>query len=120
MRAISVLIVEDEVVVAMDIENALKELGYDVVGHAQSSMEALEIFVAKSPDIVLLDIKLGDSDNGISIAEKFLLQKTDPFGIIYITAFGDDANIDRAMKTMPLAYILDPISKQAHHLLQTL
>ncbi len=111
MRRVSVLIVEDEVVVAMDIENALKAFDYEVVGHAQNSAEAFKIFETTRPDIVLLDINLGEGDDGISTAQKLQAQYASPFGIIYITAFGDDANIERAVKTMPSAYILKPFKR---------
>lgn len=65
-----VLIAEDEQVVALDIESGLDELGYQVVGIASSGPEAIELTEETCPDLVLMDIQLEGSTDGIAAAEE--------------------------------------------------
>lgn len=80
-----VLIVEDELIVADDLEWKLSQIGYEVVGMATSGDEALTLAIQKRPEIVLMDIQLQGSLNGIETAQ--LIQKKTGAAIIFVTAF---------------------------------
>jgi len=106
----SILIVEDETIVAMEIEGYIKHLGCHVVGIASSAKDAYALALEKKPDLILMDISLkGDSD-GIEAASKIKSQM-DVF-IIYLTAFSDSATIERAVMTEPSAYLSKPFNRQ--------
>jgi CheY-like chemotaxis protein len=77
--------VEDEVIVADDLEWQLMQIGYDVVGIAASGDEALSLAEQKRPDIIIMDIQLQGSMSGIEAAE--LLQRRTGAAIIFVTAF---------------------------------
>lgn len=110
MHHITVMIVEDQTVVAMDIEEILQDLECTVVGKADHSQKALEIFAKKKPRLVIMDINLGEGDDGITTAEK-ILEMDESTKIIYLTAFSDDETLDRAAATHPSAYIIKPFKK---------
>lgn len=104
-----ILIVEDESVVAMEIEARLTELGYKVVGAVTSGTKALNLLEEVKPDIILLDIMLeGDLDGietGKIIKERYGL----PF--IFLTAYSDDDTLRRAMETGPYSYLRKPFEE---------
>ena len=100
------LIVEDEGVVALDLCEALGDLGYTVVGMAVSSDEALQIAEQQRPDLVLMDICIrGDSD-GIHAAS--VLRTRDRIPVVYLTANADAATLERALRTEPGGYLVKP------------
>lgn len=80
-----VLIVEDELIVADDLEWKLSQIGYEVVGMATSGDEALTLAIQKRPEIVLMDIQLQGTLSGIETAQ--LIQQRTGAAIIFITAF---------------------------------
>lgn len=101
----NILIVEDEIVVAMDIKRSLEDIGYKVVDIASNNFEVDEIVSKSDIDLVLMDINLEDSQlDGIDIASNINIP------IIYITAYSDDKTINRAIQTNPLGYILKPFN----------
>jgi DNA-binding NarL/FixJ family response regulator len=100
----SILIVEDEWVVARDMQRCLQDAGYRVTGLVSSPAEALEQIDADTPDLVLIDIVLGPHD-GMELAER--LQERDlPF--VYVTAHTDPDTLTRAKETGPLGYVVKP------------
>jgi signal transduction histidine kinase len=101
-----ILIVEDELIVARDLEASLSRLGHDVVGVAASSEEALEAVKQRRPDLVLMDIRLKGPLDGVSTAEK--LRALFDLPVIYLTAYADDATVERAKHTLPMGYLLKP------------
>ncbi len=103
----SMLIVEDEFVIAKDIENKLKKMGYEVVGLAASGEEAVQKTSSLKPGLVLMDIKLDGDIDGIEASARIHSQWDIP--IIYITAFADQNTLQRAKVTEPFGYILKPI-----------
>ena len=109
MRNQSILIVEDEALVALDLQETLQAMGYDVPGLAYSGEEALELVAAIRPDLVLMDIQLNGVINGIEAAT----QIRDRYGIplIYVTANSDAATFEHAKVAAPSGYILKPIRK---------
>lgn len=105
----NVLIVEDEFIVSKDIQSSLKKLGYNVIGAAPSGEQALEILSKETPDIVLMDIMLKGSMNGIETAEQVRKQYAIP--VIYLTAYADEATLSKAKVTEPYGYILKPFKE---------
>lgn len=110
MEKVSVLIVEDEIIVAMELEARLMRMGFQVVGKAASGKMALELYQAQQIDLVLMDINIkGDSD-GVQIAEK--MTTLSPTPIIYLTAQTDMTTFHRAKQTRPAAYLTKPYDEK--------
>jgi len=101
-----VLIVEDETLVGMGLRAQLQKMGHTVVGHAANDHEAIALFQQHQPDLVLLDIRLGNV-NGIDLATTLLKQRRCP--MIVISAFSDKALIDRANAAGVFGYLLKPV-----------
>src|SRR5262249_4998329 len=101
-----VLIVEDEIIIAKDLQKKLQGMGYDVPATATSGHDALTKSVEITPDIVLMDIVLKNGLDGIETAERLMAEQGLP--IIYITAYADEQTLKRAKVTEPFGYILKP------------
>jgi len=101
-----ILIIEDETIVALDIKSALANLGYVVTSIATNHTEALMSIEENIPNIILTDINLENSIDGIEIVQE--IQKTKNIPVIYLTAFSDDDTINRAIQTNPVGYLLKP------------
>jgi PAS domain S-box-containing protein len=108
-----ILIVEDELIVAMDIGESIKSLGYKVAGIASASEDAVKYAVERKPDLILMDIRIKGTIDGIETAKK-IIQITD-IPIIYLTAFADTETLQRAKLTQPFGYILKPFDKKSLH-----
>ena len=83
--ATEIMIIEDEPLIAMDIEQLVTELGHKVTGIARTHNEAVELFESSSPKMVLADIQLADGSSGIDAVNDIL--KTADIPVIFITAF---------------------------------
>lgn len=105
-----ILIVEDESIVALDLQSRLTAQGFSVVGIAKSGERAIEQVVAASPDIVLMDVQLTGSLDGIETAAR--LQEVHPVPVIFLTAFSDQKNIQRAKKSAAYGYLLKPYQER--------
>jgi PAS domain S-box-containing protein/putative nucleotidyltransferase with HDIG domain len=101
-----ILVVEDEVIVALDIQSRLTRLGYELAGHAASGAEALELAAARGPDLVLMDVLLPGGMDGIETARR--LSEAHSLPVIYLTAMSDQATLERAKKTAPYGYLSKP------------
>lgn len=106
---IKILIVEDEMIIAANISLQLNELGYEVTGIVPRGEEALMHIKSETPDILLLDINLKGSLDGIETALE--MQKTQDIPVIYLTANADDAHFNRARETHPYAFVAKPFKK---------
>jgi two-component system, response regulator PdtaR len=106
----AILITEDEAIVANDIKETLKSLGYDVVGIAKSGEIALEKVKTLKPDLVLMDIHLATDMDGVETAGKIHALYDIP--IIYLTAYADKALLDRAKVTEPYGYVIKPYDER--------
>lgn len=105
----NILIVEDEPIIAKDIESYMNNLQYNVIGIAHNSERALDILHSRQVDIVLLDIHIDGVRDGIEIAE-IINEKYDiPF--IYLTSFSDEKTLGRAKTTKPYGYIVKPFDE---------
>ncbi|MFB2549606.1 response regulator [Ensifer soli] len=83
--ATDIMIIEDEPLIAMDIEDMVKSLGHCVTGIARTHAEAVELYRATRPKMVLADIQLADGSSGIDAVNEILKDATLP--VIFITAF---------------------------------
>jgi PAS domain S-box-containing protein len=101
-----IFIVEDETIIAIDIETRLIALGYNVIGSAKSGEEVLSFVEDKQPDLILMDINLGGKIDGVEAAS-IIRQKYD-IPIVYLTAYADEKTIGRAKLTQPYGYIIKP------------
>jgi len=103
---ISILIIEDEGVVAHDIARRVRKLGYDVAEIKSSSEQALNYLAIHTPDLILCDIMIDGPFDGIEVAEKVFHSKKIP--LIFLTALSDRSTLERAKKVLPYGYIVKP------------
>ena len=101
-----ILVVEDEILVARDLQDLLTEMGYEVPDIAGSGEEALGKIEALRPDLVLMDIRIRGDMDGIAVAEQVRRRYRIP--VVYLTAYADDATVQRAKITEPFGYVLKP------------
>ncbi|MBD1822891.1 response regulator [Cyanobacteria bacterium FACHB-DQ100] len=113
MAAEKILVVEDERIVARDIEKRLKKLGYVVPASVASAEAAIEKVAEVRPDLVLMDIRLKGPMDGIEAAEHIRTEYETP--VIYLTAYADEATLQRAKATEPFGYIVKPFDERDLH-----
>ena len=106
MAKAKILVVEDEGIVAKDVEATLNSLGYDVPAIAFSGEEAIQKAAQTRPDLALMDIVLPGAMDGIETAEQIRSRFNIP--IVYLTAYADDDTLRRAKVTESCGYILKP------------
>ena len=105
-----ILIVEDEILVARDLEQQLAALGYQIVGIAATGARALQLVAETQPHLILMDIRLQGALDGITTAEQIRQQYLLP--VVYLTAHTDSATVERARITEPFGYILKPFEER--------
>ena len=105
-----ILIVEDESIVAMEIQDRLKSLGYSVVDAISSGEKAIKKAGEAHPDLVLMDIRLKGKIDGIETAKQIRNRFDIP--VIYLTAYADDETLKRARIAEPYGYILKPFEER--------
>lgn len=105
-----ILVVEDESIVAKDLQLSLESLGYNVVGRAASEREAIKMIEQFHPELVLLDIHLKGKVDGIVIGGKIRENFGIPF--IFLTAYAGKLTLDRAKATEPAGYIIKPFDER--------
>src|SRR5205085_12226005 len=103
------VVVEDERIVALNLKQRLTRLGYDVTALATSGEGALAAIAARPPDIVLMDIHIDGDMDGIDTAEAIPADLHIP--VAYLTAYAEEATLDRARHTRPYGYLLTPFSE---------
>lgn len=109
MKKLRVMIVEDEMIVAKDLQRILKKLGYETTDPFSAGRKALEQLEFLRPDFILLDINLKGDMDGIQLAQHVLQDYGIPF--IFITAFSDKNTLNRAKTVEPYGYIIKPFSE---------
>ena len=102
----TILIVEDELLIAMDIKGILEEEGYDVISNVVSVEEAMECINNVNPQLVLIDINLKGNQTGIDLGN-YLLEK-DQIPYIYITSYSDKTTIEKVNETRPYGFVVKP------------
>lgn len=106
-----IFIVEDESIVAFDIECCLKKNGYNVVGSATSHVEIMEKVSKTKPDLVLMDIRIHGDIDGIECAKQ--LRNIFETPVVFLTAHSDNNTIERATKTRAFGYVLKPFNEKS-------
>jgi DNA-binding LytR/AlgR family response regulator len=109
MSKTRILVVEDESIVAKDIQRTLEKLGYEVPATASSAESAFQKLEEVEPDLVFLDIKLKGEQDGVHIAEHIKDRYDIP--VIFLTSFVDQDTIDRAKVTEPYGYLVKPFNE---------
>ena len=105
-----ILVVEDEALVAADLEERLSQLGYDVRGVVDSAEDAIVKATELSPDLVLMDIHLIGKKDGIEAAAE--IRQSRDMAVVFVTAHADDATLKRAGLAVPFGYILKPFDER--------
>lgn len=108
MEKIRTVVVEDEFVIAEDIRSRLELAGYEVIGSFPQAEAALPFIVQSKPDILLVDIHLTGSQDGVHLVEE--VRKNFSLPVIYITANSDAATYERAKSTKPHAFLVKPFT----------
>lgn len=106
MEKKKILIVEDELVIAWDIKYSLENHGYEVTDVVATSDEALESIEEVKPDLVMMDIILEGTQNGIELARDIKIKYD--IRVLYITALIDNKTFEDAEKTNPVCYLVKP------------
>ena len=105
-----ILVVEDQRLIAADIENTLKKLGYVVVGNVASGEDAISQSDHLRPELVLMDVRLRGEMDGIQAAE--IIRDRFNVPVVYLTAYADEETILRAKKTTPFGYLVKPFNER--------
>ncbi|MCF7886301.1 MAG: response regulator [Candidatus Marinimicrobia bacterium] len=110
MDKAEILIVEDESVTALEIEEKLKSIGYNICDIVSKGEEAIKVAKQQVPDLVLMDIKLKGEMDGIEAARIIRAEQNLP--VVYLTAFANQEMMKRAKITEPYGYILKPFDER--------
>ena len=113
MEKARIMVVEDEGVVALQLKEALQGLGYEVPVVALTGEDAVAKMMEVEPDLVLMDIHLKGSLNGIEAAKRIRHRLDVP--IVYLTAFSDAETLEQAQLTEPYGYVLKPVDEKSLH-----
>ncbi len=106
MPSARILVVEDEAIIAADLKSRLSRMGYHIVATTPTGTEALALAAALRPDLILLDIVLKGEMDGAQAGERIRADYDIP--VIYLTAYSDDATVQRVKAAEPYGYILKP------------
>lgn len=108
------MIVEDESIIAEDLADSLKTMGYEVVDIVSSGEEAILIAAEKQPNLILMDVMLQGEMDGVTAAEQ--IQSNLQIPIIFLTAYTDNKTLQRVKATNPFGYIVKPFEERNLHL----
>lgn len=109
MSKVRILIVEDEPLIAEDLAAHLEDLGYEVCARCDNALDAMVELITHKPDLVLLDINLGDGPDGVQLAGKINSKHPTPF--IFVTSHADKATVDRVRSVEPAGFIIKPFDE---------
>ena len=113
MTATRIIVMEDERILALHMKQQLVKLGYDVVAITSSGEKALEKIRELRPDVALMDIHVEGGMDGVETAARIPTEFELP--VIYITAYSEEATLQRARATKPYGYIIKPFSGRELH-----
>jgi CheY-like chemotaxis protein len=102
----TILLVEDDDIVAKVADWRLKNLGYEVCGRATAGAEAMELVVKQKPDLVLMDINIRGEIDGIETAR--MIKKGFSIPVVFLTSHSEGPTLERAKETNPDGFILKP------------
>ena len=106
-----IFVVEDDALTARQLQRYIEEMGYQFAGDADNAETALEQIKQTQPDLVLMDIRLNGTTDGVEAAAR--LQADSAVALIYLTAYADDQILARAKLTEPYGYLVKPFTKQS-------
>src|SRR5262249_21614078 len=110
MNEIKILIVEDEQIVAEDLQRTLERLGYTVIAQTAYGKDAITQAGSMSPDLVLMDINLKGDTDGVQAAEVISWLYNIP--VIYLTAFSNDPRFHEITRTNRFGYLAKPYQEK--------
>lgn len=110
MENYRILIVEDEVIIAEDLKDALSAMGYEVCGICYDSESALDQLYRLRPDMVLLDINIRGTKDGIAVAR--IIKDSYHIPFIFLSSLSDRHTLERARVTRPRGYLVKPFRDQ--------
>ena len=108
-RTAKIFIVEDEALIAAEIKSTLQLLGHQVVGHAMNGDKALDQLAKQEAELILLDINIKGTRNGIDLAHIIRDRYKVPF--VFLTSFSDRLTLQKVKGTMPYGYIVKPFNE---------
>ncbi len=107
---LKILVAEDEQIIAIDIKNTLRNLGYEVIKIVNNGPDAINAAGDLKPDLILMDIMLNGPLNGIEAANTINSKYSIP--VVYLTALSDNETLNKAKITEPFGYILKPFDER--------
>ncbi len=107
----TILLVEDEAAVALDVRRRLQRAGYEVVGPVDTGRGAIDATLESKPHLVLMDISLNGAMDGIEAAKHIETQLDVP--VVFLTAYGDEPTLERAAQASPYGYLLKPFDDRS-------
>ena len=113
MKKTQILIVEDEGIIAKDLQSMLRKLGYDVPVTVGTGEKAIAMALANQPDLILMDINLRGGMDGVEAAAIITAQQKVP--VVYLTANSDEATLQRAKVTDPFGFLIKPFEERGLH-----
>ena len=113
MQEYTIIIVEDDEITALNLKLSLQKQGYSIIAMCDNAMDAKEQIKTFKPNIILIDISLQESNDGIELAKTIRKKYGIPF--IYLTSYSDDDIIAKAIKTEPYGYIVKPFDPSSLH-----
>jgi len=113
MMHAKIIVAEDERIVALHLKQQLLKLGYEVVAVVASGANALEKITELRPQVILMDIHIEGAIDGIETASKIPAEFEIP--VIYVTAYSEEATLERARATKPYGYLIKPFSERELH-----
>jgi len=108
-----ILIVEDEYIVSLELQQRIRDLGYEVAGIADNGDAAIIMVTETKPDLILMDINIKGYIDGIETSRQILQKYNVP--IIYLTAYSDKTTLERVKSTSPYGYVIKPIDERELH-----
>lgn len=104
-----ILIVEDELIIAKDVELTLKNFNYDVIGTLSSADDVLDFLTKKTPDLILMDIRIKGKISGIELS--LIIKELYSIPVIFLSAFSDQPTFEKAKKAEPYGYLIKPVKE---------
>ncbi|MGR3433816.1 MAG: response regulator [Shimia sp.] len=106
-----ILIIEDELLIALDVEMALEDAGHTVIGTATTADEAVEMARAASPDLVVVDLRLADGSCGRTAVER--IRAYQDVLVVFASGNVDPAMRERLRRLDPVAMLSKPYAPEA-------
>jgi two-component system, response regulator PdtaR len=110
MSVKSIMVVEDENIIALDIKNRLRRLGYNIIAVVPNGEEAIRVAEELKPDLVLMDILLRGNMNGVEAARR-ITEDTD-IPVIFLSSFSDEDTLRQADQVSHYGYLIKPFNEK--------